>query len=198
LGGRASAQGQSFERKGQGWKRGRAQGKKSLYRPFLSLYSQCLTVFLACATVACPAAPQQPTAWPTAAAQSVSHLMYIFAQSTRSGKIVCSRAQVEQSHLHSAGSAFIAWSAVISVARLSGHTGLKLSIRRLAFYTRQPARCLPYRRCYRGGGELSSSSLSNYLSIATTSIHLPPPTAGVFTRPSVRAAIARATRPSQT
>jgi hypothetical protein len=45
--------------------------------------------------------------------QSVSHLMYIFAQSARSGKIVRSRAQVEQSHLHSAGSAFIAWSAVI-------------------------------------------------------------------------------------
>ena len=54
------------------------------------------------------------------------------------------------------------------MARLSGRAGLKLSIRRLASYTRQPARCLPYRRRYRGGGELSSSSLSNYLSIATT------------------------------
>jgi hypothetical protein len=42
---------------------------------------------------------------------SVSHLMYIFAQSTRPVKIVCSssHAQVEQSHLHPAGSAFIAW-----------------------------------------------------------------------------------------
>ena len=116
------------------------------------------------------------------------------------GKIVCSRAQVEQSHLHSAGSAFIAWSAVISVARLSGHTGLKLSIRRLALYTRQHLLAVP--PIVVAIGEVANSRvrlyLSIYLSIATTSIHLPPPTAGVFTRPSVRAAIARATRPSQT
>ena len=173
MGGRASAQGQSFERKGQGWKRGRAQGKKSLYRPFLSLYSQCLTVFLACATVACPAAPQQPTAWPTAAAQSVSHLMYIFAQSTRPVKIVCSRAQVEQSHLHSAGSAFIAWSAVISVARLSGHTGLKLSIRRLALYTRQHLLAVP--PIVVAIGEVANSRVRLYLSI-----YLSPPLLYIF------------------
>ena len=126
--------------------------------------------------------------------------MYIFAQFTRSGKIVCSRAQVEQSHLHSAGSAFIAWSAVISVARLSGHTGLKLSIRRLALYTRQ--HLLAVSPIVVAIGEVANSRvrlyLSIYLSIATIPIHLPPPTAGVFTRPSVRAAIARATRPSQT
>ena len=42
-------------------------------------------------------------------------------------------------------------------------TGLKLSIRRLAFYTRQPALALSpivVTIGYRGGGELSSSSLS--------------------------------------
>ena len=114
--------------------------------------------------------------------------------------IVCSRAQVEQSHLHSAGSAFIAWSAVISAARLSGHTGLKLSIRRLALYTRQHLLAVP--PIVVAIGEVANSRvrlyLSIYLSIATIPIHLPPPTAGVFTRPSVRAAIARATRPSQT
>jgi hypothetical protein len=82
--------------------------------------------------------------------KSVSHLMYIFAvhKIRAHVRIVCSRAHVEQSHMHSAGSAFIAWSAVTSAARLSGHTGLKLSIRRLAFYTRQPARSLPYRRYF--------------------------------------------------
>jgi hypothetical protein len=48
------------------------------------------------------------------------------------------------------------------MARLSGHTGLKLSIRRLAFYARQPARYFHYRRYHRGGGELSS----NFIDVA--------------------------------
>ena len=56
-GGETGGGGRSFERKGQGWKRGRAQGKKSLYRPFLSLYPQCKVIFI---SINFGAAPQQP------------------------------------------------------------------------------------------------------------------------------------------